>query len=49
MKNGKSVVERVVELLELDEAQFLVDFHQNVEKDRHKSWNDRHIKIKTFV
>ena len=49
MKNGKSVVERVVELLELDEAQFLVDFHQTVEKDRHKSWNDRHIKIKTFV
>jgi hypothetical protein len=37
------------ELLELDEARFLVDFHQTVEKSRQKDWNDSHIKTKTFA
>jgi hypothetical protein len=43
------VVEWVTELLELDEARFLADFHQTVEKARQKAWHDRHIKTKSFV
>jgi hypothetical protein len=40
------VVQRLVELQELEETRFLADFHQSVEKVRHKSWHDRHIKTK---
>lgn len=37
------------ELLELDEAIFLVYFHQMVEKQRKKVWHDRHMKKSAFT
>ena len=43
-----SLRERLQELQELDEARFLAEFHQRVEKDRQKAWHDRHIKTKAF-
>jgi hypothetical protein len=38
-----------MELQELEETRFLVDFHESVEKERKKYWHDRHIKAKVFV
>jgi hypothetical protein len=38
-----------MELQELEEARFLADSHQSVEKERHKSWHYRHIKTKVFT
>jgi hypothetical protein len=46
MKDDESIVERVVELLTLDEVVFLANFHQTIEKDRQKAWHDRHIEKK---
>jgi len=37
MKNDESVAEWVTKLLALDEARFLVNFHQTMEKDLYKS------------
>ena len=48
MLEDESVAQRLMELQELEETRFLVDFHQSFEKERHKSWNDRHIKTKIF-
>jgi len=45
MIDDVSVVEWVRELLELDQARFMAYFIQIVEK----SWNDSHIKIKSFT
>lgn len=35
--------------MELEETQFLADFHQTVEKARKKAWHDRNIKTKSFA
>ena len=43
-----SLRERLQELQELDEARFLAEFHQKVQKARQKAWHDRHIKTKAF-
>ena len=43
-----SLQEHLHELQELDEARFLVEFHQKIQKDRQKVWHDCHIKKKTF-
>ena len=32
----------------MEEDHFIVGFNQNVEKQRQKGWNDRHITIKQF-
>jgi hypothetical protein len=32
----------------MEEDRILATFHQQVQKERDKSWNDRHIKKKTF-
>ena len=37
MIDDESVAQRVTDLQELEEARFLVDFHQIVEKSRHKA------------
>jgi hypothetical protein len=34
--------------MELEEEIILVGFHQEVHKEKEKSWNDRHIKKKIF-
>ena len=44
----ESLRERLQELQELDEARFLAEFHQKVQKARQKAWHDRHIKTKAF-
>ena len=44
----ESLWERLQELQELDEARFLAEFHQKVQKARQKAWHDRHIKTKAF-
>jgi hypothetical protein len=49
MIDETSVVQRIANLQELEEARFLADFYESVEKDRKKYRHDRHIKIKRFV
>jgi hypothetical protein len=49
MSEDESVSQRLMELQELEETRFLVDFHQLVEKSRQKDWHDRHINTKVFV
>jgi hypothetical protein len=39
---------RLSELVELEEDQFVVGFHQQVQKAHKKSWHDRNIKQKNF-
>jgi hypothetical protein len=36
MTDDESVAQRIADLQELEEARFLADFHQTVEKDRKK-------------
>lgn len=49
MVEETSLQEKLYELLELDEARFLADFHQMVEQRKQKVWHDRHIKKKAFT
>jgi len=49
MTKDESIVEWVEELLELQEAGFLADFHQTVEKSRKNAWHDQQLNCKTFA
>ena len=49
MTYDESIVQRIVDLQELEETRFLAEFHHIVEKDRKKYWHDRHIKSNIFV
>jgi len=49
MTQKESILKRLEEISELDEARFMEDFHQAVEKQRKKAWHDRHIKRKSFT
>jgi transposase InsO family protein len=49
LKNDESIAQSIVDLQELEEARFLVYFHQSVEKARKKAWHDRHIKSNSFM
>jgi hypothetical protein len=40
--------ERLNQLMIMEEDRILVGFHQEVQKERDKSWHDRHIKRKNF-
>jgi hypothetical protein len=40
--------ERLKQLMELEEDMIVGGFHQEVNKEKDKSWNDRHIKEKKF-
>jgi hypothetical protein len=42
------VQKRLNQLLTMEEDRILVGFHQQVNKEREKSWHDRHIKKKMF-
>ena len=42
------VKERLLQIVRMEEEHFITGFHQNVEKQRKKSWHDRHIKRKHF-
>ena len=44
-----SVEESLVQLMQLEESRFLVDFHQNVEKARHNVCHDNQIRNTIFL
>ena len=48
LENEKTVEERLLHLLELEEDRFVAGFHQQVQKNREKAWHDRHIKSKAI-
>lgn len=48
MVDCKALEERITQLMELEEDQFLARFHQQVRKEREKAWNDHYIKLRTF-
>jgi hypothetical protein len=48
MDDTRSIQERFAQLAELEEDRFIAGFHQQVQKEREKAYNDRHIKKKTF-
>ena len=44
----ETVNEGLLNLVELEEDQFVAGFHQQVQKDREKAWHDQHIKSKAI-
>ena len=46
MDDEAMLEEWLVQLVQLDEDNFVMVFHQHIEKDRQKAWHDRHIKHK---
>ena len=48
MVDCETMEELLMQLLELEEDEFLAGFHQQVQKEREKAWHDRHIKLCTF-
>ena len=48
MDDEAALEEHVVQLIQLEEDNFIAGFHQRIEKDRQKAWHDRHIKNKQF-
>jgi len=49
MLEDESIAHILIELQELEETRFLENFHQSIEKERKKSWHDRHIKNKIIT
>jgi hypothetical protein len=43
-----TIHERLSQLMEMEEDMILVEFHQEVQKERNKYWDDKHIKNKIF-
>jgi hypothetical protein len=48
MDDTNAIQERLTQLVELEELQFIVGFHQQFYKEREKAYHDRHIKNKSF-
>jgi hypothetical protein len=48
MDDPGAVQERLAQLIELEEDILIVGFHQQVQKEREKAYQDRHIKKKAF-
>ena len=48
MDDEDTVNERLLQLVGLEEDRFIARFHQQVQKEREKSWHERHIKRKSF-
>ena len=44
MTNIDAVKQRLSQLVQMEEERFITGFHQNMEKQRKKAWNDHHIK-----
>jgi hypothetical protein len=42
------VKDRLNQLMDMEQDKILTGFHQEVQKERDKSWNDRHIKRRRF-
>ena len=45
MVDEEIVNERLLNLVELEEDRFVAGFHQQVQKNREKSWHDRHLRV----
>ena len=45
MEDLEALENRLAQLSELEEDQFLARFHQQVQKECEKAWHDRHIKL----
>ena len=48
MDDTSAIQERLTQLVELEEVQFIVGFHQQFYKEREKAYHDRHIKKNIF-
>jgi hypothetical protein len=48
MSKEELVAQRLMELQEIEEIDFLADFHQSIEKARKKYWHNRQINTKVF-
>ena len=48
MTERGTIQDRLNQLMIMEEDRILAGFHQQVQKERDKSWHDRHIKKKTF-
>ena len=48
MEDEETMNERLLNLVELEEERFIVGFYYQVQKNREKSWHDRHIKSKVI-
>lgn len=48
MEDNGIMEERLAQLLDLEEDQFITIFHQQVQKERDKAWHDRHINKNRF-
>ena len=46
MDDPAIIIERLKQILELEEDRFVAGFQQQVQKAREKAWHDRHIKKK---
>ena len=49
MDNWEALEEHIPQLIQLEVDHFIIGFHERVEKDRQKSWHDRHINNKQFT
>ena len=48
MADTETVHERLAQLIALEEDRFITGFHQKVQKEREKSWHEKHAKNKIF-
>jgi hypothetical protein len=48
MKERLTIKERLNQLMDMEEDRIMEGFHQEVQKERDKSWHDIHIKRKIF-
>jgi hypothetical protein len=48
MTKRGTIQKRLNQLMEMEEYRILDGFHQEVQKERDKSWHDKHIKNKSF-
>jgi hypothetical protein len=48
MKERGTIKERLNQLMDMEEDRIMEGFHQEVQKERDKSWHDIHIKRKIF-
>ena len=48
LADEETMNERLLHLVELEEDRFVAGFHQQVQKNREKTWHDRHIKSKAI-
>jgi len=48
MTDRRALEEWLTQIARVEEDRFLARFHQHVQKEHEKAWNDWHIKLQTF-